>query len=186
MTRNLVVWQVNILLAHANNLHAILITASTERRKPIGYAVVKLAEEESPKPAALISRLVLLRFRATSSVPRQSSETHSTQSKCRQVSTARLLVRVLRRLPSIQLVHATENTQASHTERIGERRAFCCREACTCKPQRHTSEPDRASSPHRRKRNSANARDSEGPARTGTHQAKALMRWRAMHGSAQI
>jgi hypothetical protein len=46
---------VQIFNSDRSRLYATLITASAERREPTGHTVVKLAEEESPKPAAVIS-----------------------------------------------------------------------------------------------------------------------------------
>ena len=46
---------VQIFNSDRSRLYATLITASTERQEPTGHTVVKLAEEESPKPAAVMS-----------------------------------------------------------------------------------------------------------------------------------
>ena len=46
---------VQIFNSDRSKLYATLIAASIDRQEPTGHTVVKLAEEESPKPAAVIS-----------------------------------------------------------------------------------------------------------------------------------
>ena len=46
---------VQIFNSDRSKLYATLITASIERQEPTGHTVVKLAEQESPKPDALVA-----------------------------------------------------------------------------------------------------------------------------------
>ena len=46
---------VQIFNSDRSKLYATLITASIDRQEPTGHTVVKLAEQESPKPEALVA-----------------------------------------------------------------------------------------------------------------------------------